>query len=134
MDIEITQQPPSAQQLADFYIQANFISHPDAEKMQRVVDSGSEWFVARNKSLELVGIGRLITDYARYGFIIDVIVDKGAQGSGIGTAIMGKIIEKCHELQLDSVNLWPSKGKVSFYKKFGFVALGEDQPLMKLPQ
>jgi len=114
------------------YRDAGWIDDPYTEKMNKAVESGSEWFVARDESTALLGIGRIITDYARYAFIVDVIVLEGRRGKGIGTAIMNGIIKECRELGIDSVNLWPSKGKVPFYEKLGFYALPSEQPHMKL--
>ncbi len=130
MNILISNNAPSAEELAQLYLQAGFVEKADEAKMCRAVASDSQWYVARNEIGSLLGIGRLITDYARYGFIVDVIVEESLQRNGIGKAIMHKIIDKCHELKLDSVNLWPSQGKLLFYKQLGFIPLGNDQPLM----
>lgn len=132
MDIMIENKPPLPQELEHLYLQAGFIEEKNAIKMVHIIESGTEWFSARTKNEELTGIGRLITDYARYGFVVDVIIEEKYQRQGIGSSIMRKIINKCHELDLDSVNLWPSKGKIDFYEKLGFKALDNDQPLMKL--
>jgi GNAT superfamily N-acetyltransferase len=129
---KISRQHPTADELASMYLQAGWMDSPEHGKMSRAVESGSEWFVARDSGGKLIGLGRIITDYARYAFIVDMIVDEGHQGMGIGTAIMNKILGTCHELCIDSVNLWPSKGKISFYERFGFYSLPPDQPHMKL--
>lgn len=132
MKINIENSPPSAKELEYLYLQAGFIEQSNAIKMERITQSGMEWFSARAENRELIGIGRLITDYVRYGFVVDVIIDERYQRKGIGSSIMNKIIDKCRELELESVNLWPSKGKVAFYNKLGFEPLDSDQPLMKL--
>jgi len=74
----------------------------------------------------------LAAQYARYGFIVDVIVDERHQRKGVGKGIMHRILEKCHELELDSVNLCPTDGKIPFYESLGFVPQGEKMPLMRL--
>jgi len=130
--LEIQQQPPTANELASVYLQAGWIDTADPGKMTRAVESGSEWYVARNEEGMLVGIGRFITDYARYAFIVDVIVEESHRGKGIGTAIMSEIIAGCRNLGVDSINLWPSKGNVPFYERLGFYALPKEQPHMKL--
>ena len=89
----------------------------DSEKMLCAVQSDSVWYVERDDADTLLGIGRYITDYARYAFIVDVIVVESSRGKGIGTAIMKEIINGCRNLGIDSVNLWPSKGKVPFYER-----------------
>ena len=130
MDIE--RNSPSGIELANMYIEAGWIENPQPEIMTKAVESISEWFVARDGDGAPIGIGRFITDYARYAFIVDVIVLEAHQGKGIGTAIMKNIIDECRELGIDSVNLWPSKGKIPFYERLGFYALPSEQPHMKL--
>lgn len=132
--MQILQQPPTGEELAELYIQVGWLETADPDTMSRAVESESEWFVARDESGLLLGFGRFITDYARYAFIVDVIVDESQRGRGIGTALMNRIIDSCREFGIASVNLWPSKGKVPFYERLGFYALPIDQPHMKLKQ
>lgn len=134
MDIAVTPQAPTNQELTHFYLQAGFIHEETPPKTARATESSSEWYTVRAHDDTLLGIGRLITDYVRYGFIVDVIVEEQYQGRGIGKAIMLAIIDKCRALQLESVNLWPTSGKIDFYRKLGFIPLSNDQPLMKLKQ
>jgi len=72
----------------------------------------------------LVGFGRLIGDKAIFLYIQDVMVSPKYQGCKIGTHIMEYLISKINELKKDNPNirtyLGASKGKDSFYKKFGF--------------
>ncbi len=35
-----------------------------------------------------------------------------------------------HDL-VDIIHLWPAKGMIAFYEQFGFVALSNEQPMMK---
>lgn len=130
--MNIARTPPSGDELASMYIDAGWINNPNPEIMTRSVASGSEWFVARDEYGAALGIGRVITDYARYAFIVDVIVLAKRRSAGIGTAIMNEIISECRRLGIDSVNLWPSIGKAPFYEKLGFYALPPEQPHMKL--
>lgn len=130
--MEIERKPPSATELGRMYRDAGWIENPDPQRMQKAVDNPSEWFVAREKDGSLLGIGRVITDYVRYAFIVDVIVLQTHRGKDIGTGIMEDILSECRTLGIDSIHLWPSKGKVPFYERFGFYALPSDQPHMKL--
>ena len=77
-------------------------------------------------------MGRMITDYSRYAFVVDVIVSRSHRGAGIGTKIMEEIIAEWKKLEIDNIDLWPSAGKASFYERFGFRPLPTDQPHMKL--
>ena len=128
----IERKPPSADELASLYQEAGWIDNPCPEQMLKCVNSPSEWFVVRDSDSNLLGIGRFITDYARYAFIVDIIIKEEYRKKGIGTAIMNAIIAQCRTLGLESVNLWPSEGKVPFYERLGFYALSASQPHMKL--
>ena len=114
------------------YQEAGWIENPDPAQMLKSVTSDSEWFVARDNNSNLLGIARLITDYARYGFIVDVIIKQAHQQQGIGTTLMNAVIAECRTLGLESVNLWPSEGKVPFYEGLDFYPLPASQPHMKL--
>jgi len=130
--MKIERKAPLANELALMYQDAGWIDNPESDVMLKSVNSGFEWFVARDSDLNLLGMARLITDYARYGFIVDVIIKTEHRKKGIGTALMHTVIEECRTLGLASVNLWPSEGKVPFYEGFGFYALPASQPHMKL--
>jgi len=130
--MNIVRNAPSAQELSDMYQRAGWIESPDTQQMERSVVAPSEWFVARDADGSVMGIGRVITDYVRYAFIVDVITKSEYQKQGIASQIMDEITAFCRELSLDSVNLWPSEGKVGFYEKLGFYPLPASQPHMKL--
>ena len=131
MNITITAQPPTATELEALYRQARFPISLDGNKMSRALTANAEWFVARDTDNSVVGIGRLVTDGVRYGFVVDVIVEHSCQRQGIGTSIMEQIMFKCRALKLDSVHLWPSRGKVPFYQRFGFEPLSGERPHME---
>lgn len=116
------------------YKEAGWIENPDLDRMELAIDHRSEWFVSRNQNGSLLGIGRIITDYVRYAFIVDLIVKEPERGMGIGSDLMRAILAECASLNIDSINLWPSEGKVPFYERFGFYALPPGQPHMKLKQ
>lgn len=132
MAIQITNAAPSASELAQFYSEAGWVETPSIEEMQACVESTSSiWFSAMNGE-KRCGIARVITDGARYAFIVDVIVSKSHQGQGIGDKIISEVVCYCREKEFASINLWPSEGLVPFYEKHGFYALGPQQPHMKL--
>lgn len=77
----------------------------------------------------LVGFGRLIGDMTMFLYVQDVMVSPEHQGQKIGTHIMEHLINKVNDLKKDGPDirtyLGASKGKDSFYKKFGFVTREE---------
>lgn len=74
---------------------------------------------------KIIGFGRLIGDSAMFLYIQDVMVLPEYQGMLIGTNIMRYLISKVNDFKIDNVGirtyLGASKGKDSFYKKFGFI-------------
>ena len=75
---------------------------------------------------KLIGYGRIIGDKTIFLYIQDIMVIPEYQGKKIGTDIMNKLIEKINEYK--KVNpeirtyLGATKGKESFYEKFGFIS------------
>ncbi|HYM38179.1 MAG TPA: GNAT family N-acetyltransferase [Nitrospiraceae bacterium] len=68
---------------------------------------------------QLIGFGRVLTDYVYRASIWDVIVDPDYQGQDIGTQIMEKIL---HHPALTRVELFwlCTRDKQTFYEKLGF--------------
>ena len=75
---------------------------------------------------KLIGYGRIIGDKTIFLYIQDIMVIPEYQGKKIGTGIMNKLIEKINEYKKINPEirtyLGASKGKESFYEKFGFVS------------
>lgn len=75
---------------------------------------------------KLIGYGRIIGDKTIFLYIQDIMVVPEYQGKRIGTGIMNEILEQIDKYK--NVNpyirtyLGASKGKESFYEKFGFVS------------
>lgn len=74
---------------------------------------------------KLIGYGRIIGDKTIFLYIHSVMVIPEYQGKGIGTRIMNELIKQIDEYKKVNPNirtyLGASKGKESFYEKFGFV-------------
>ena len=75
---------------------------------------------------KLIGYGRIIGDKTIFLYIQDIMVIPEYQNKKIGTEIMNKLIEKINEYKKINPDirtyLGASKGKESFYEKFGFVS------------
>ncbi len=69
---------------------------------------------------QLVGFGRVLTDFVYRATIWDVIVDKAYQKQGIGTEIVQRIL---NHSRLKKVELfWLCTRRPAFYEKLGFSA------------
>ncbi len=67
---------------------------------------------------QLVGFGRVLTDYVYRATIWDVIVDKAYQKQGIGTEIVQRLL---HHPRLKKVELfWLCTRRPEFYEQLGF--------------
>lgn len=80
---------------------------------------------------KLIGYGRIIGDKTIFLYIQDIMVIPEYQGKKIGTEIMNKLLEKINEYKKINPDirtyLGASKGKESFYEKFGFVSRPNDE-------
>ena len=78
---------------------------------------------------KIVGYGRIIGDGIVFLYIHDVMVLPEYQHNGIGSLIMNKLLEYIEKIKLENpdlrVYLGASKGKESFYRKFGFISRDE---------
>lgn len=88
---------------------------------------------------EIIGSARIIGDKTIFLYICDVMVIPKYQGQKIGTEIMNRIVDIINEYKKINANirvyLGASKGKESFYRKFGFetrkeLGLGEGMALL----
>ena len=67
---------------------------------------------------QLIGFGRVLTDFVYRATIWDVIVDRAYQGQGVGTEIVKRIL---NHPQLKKVELfWLCTRRPGFYEKLGF--------------
>ena len=75
---------------------------------------------------KLIGYGRIIGDKTIFLYIQDVMVIPEYQNKHIGTGIMKNLLKKINEYKKINPNirtyLGASKGKESFYEKFGFIS------------
>jgi len=67
-----------------------------------------------------VGFGRVVTDYATFAWLGDVFVLEPARGRGLGTWLVGTIVELP---ELASLRRWmlATNDAHGLYRKFGFV-------------
>jgi GNAT superfamily N-acetyltransferase len=67
-----------------------------------------------------IGFARVVTDYATYAYICDVIVAEEARGQGVGKALMQAI---CDHLTPMGMRRWSlaTRDAHGLYEQFGFV-------------
>ena len=72
---------------------------------------------------KVVGMGRLVGDYAIKGLLCDIIVKKEYQQKGIGKMIVNEIVRKTKEIIKDNlfmIEVLPTTNNRDFYIKLGF--------------
>jgi N-acetylglutamate synthase-like GNAT family acetyltransferase len=76
-----------------------------------------------------IGFARMITDYATYAYLCDVIIDEDYRGQGIGKELVGYILDR-PELE-DVRSLWLSTNDAhKLYEKYGFERVQDISKLM----
>jgi GNAT superfamily N-acetyltransferase len=79
----------------------------------------------------LVGFGRILSDGVLYAMIYDLIVLPEYQEQGIGSTILGMLLDKCIQVGIPDIQLFCARGKRRFYEKRGFTARPDDAPGMQ---
>ena len=67
----------------------------------------------------IVGAFGLTADEARYGTLNWILIDPSAQGHGVGTAIMERVILNANESDIRVVTIAASHKSAPFFAKFG---------------
>ena len=81
---------------------------------------------------ELVAFGRLVSDGIYQCFVCDLIVLPPYQGTGLGRAVMQRLVAHAQAHGIGWIQLTCAKGKRGFYEKLGFAARPDDAPGMEL--
>lgn len=102
-----------------------------SEKQAGTAIEKSIFFVkAVDKNGKIVGMGRLVGDGAVICYIQDLVVAPDFQGMGVGSLIIGRLIEYVKELREENTTmmlcLMCAKGREKFYLKHGFMARPND--------
>ena len=78
-----------------------------------------------------IGLVRLVTDYATFAYLCDVIIDENYRKNGIGTWFLQCVL-KHPELQGLRRWLLATKDAHGFYSKFGFDKLSTPERFMEI--
>ncbi|MEY4747700.1 MAG: hypothetical protein RLZZ416_749 [Candidatus Parcubacteria bacterium] len=96
------------------------------EDLSRIVSDGNTVAVIAESDTGIIGLGMLFIIQKlgrKLGFIEDVIVDASYRGQGLGTKILGRLIEAAREKGLRTIDLTsnPERGAANtLYGKLGF--------------
>jgi predicted N-acetyltransferase YhbS len=94
------------------------LGNKSAEHLQAVFAASRHRCLVRDAQGRLVGAGRAVADGRDVAYIADVVVAPGLQGSGVGRAVMQRLLEACRGHA--KIILYSVVGKEGFYRKLGF--------------
>jgi ribosomal protein S18 acetylase RimI-like enzyme len=80
----------------------------------------------------LVGAGRALADGADCSYICDIAALPSHQGTGLGKAIVGYLVERSRGHK--KIILYSVPGKEAFYRKFGFLRMKTAMAIFENPQ
>ena len=131
-NIIYTEVVPDAEQYLQLFETTGWNSayRADAAELYRSLQHSTYLFAAFDGEI-LAGVGRVVSDGVLYAMIYDMIVAPSYQGRGIGTEILGRLIEKCRSAGIREIQLFSARGKAPFYRKRGFVERPADGPGMR---
>ena len=101
------------------------------EKQDQAVASSLNFGLYRSASGAQVGYARVITDYATFGWLCDVYIDRAVRGLGLGTALVTEVRDHLARYDLRRVLLATSDAQ-AVYAKVGFAPLAKPGKWMAL--
>jgi N-acetylglutamate synthase-like GNAT family acetyltransferase len=78
-----------------------------------------------------VGCARVVTDQATFAWVCDVFVDAAHRGSGIGTWMVGSVVEHWRERGVPRV-LLATRDAHEVYSKIGFLPIEHPERFMNI--
>ena len=78
-----------------------------------------------------IGLTRVVTDYATFAWVCDVIVDEECRGNGLGVWMMETVLA---DPQLRGVRRWTlaTRNAHRLYARFGFIPLAKPGNWMEI--
>lgn len=110
-----------------------FYDHYFPGESNRKITKNSTVFWIAEKNKEIIGATRILTDYSRDAFFLDLIVRKTERNQGIGKHLVGLVAAYCQKKGIKHLILTTDprhKWLVDFYKKLGFKLI-TNQSLME---
>ncbi len=117
--IEYSTRAPSAAEAIELFRAAK-LNGPldDPERVQRMLDE-AQFMLAARRGSQLVGLIRVLTDFAFNAFVADLAVLPEFQGRGIGAQLLRAATEPFPEVKFV---VHPGHASDGFYARHGFEA------------
>ena len=94
------------------------------EKVQKCIDNSLNFGLFLNG--KQIGYARILTDFVRFAYLMDVFIEPNLQGKGYGKRLMEYVFEDENIKQLPGM-LLATKDAHGVYEKFGFKRFGDEQ-------
>ncbi len=76
--------------------------------------------IVESESDKLIAFSRVLTDYFKFSYVYDVIVDPQYRGHGLGKQLIERIIHHPSMQNIQNIELVCRKDMMPFYAQFGF--------------
>lgn len=134
--VEYAVGPDDASELRSLYETYGWWSDRDEEGIRRALVGTDETIALRDEDAgSLVASARVLTDYAYYAMVFDVVVRADRRGEGLGRELLAAVVAH-PALSGVPLTLLAREGLVEFYESCGFEATepvdhpdGEPEPL-----
>jgi ribosomal protein S18 acetylase RimI-like enzyme/nitroimidazol reductase NimA-like FMN-containing flavoprotein (pyridoxamine 5'-phosphate oxidase superfamily) len=90
-----------------------------SEQLVAATLGSTAWVVARDREGAVVASARAVTDHARFGYVLDVIVRADQRGRGLGIALMRLLLDHPALRALCTIGL-RTRDAQDLYRKLGF--------------
>jgi len=97
------------------------------------IAKNSTCFIGAFQGIQMIGMGRAISDNVSDAYIQDVVVLSAFRNQGIGKEIVSKIIRCLKEKGVDWIGVISEPGAETFYENMGFSKMDNHVP-MKLKE
>ena len=94
------------------------LGNKPAELLQTCFGNSRYRWLVRDGAGQIVGAGRVLSDGADCAYLCDVAVLPSHQGTGLGQAIVQRLVEQCRGHR--KIILYAVPGKEGFYRRLGF--------------
>ena len=125
--------PHDIPQIIDLYRAASWwSSDTDDEPLLEGIVTGSHCFLTAAKDIEIIGMGRAISDGVSDAYIQDVTVKAVYRKKGIGTALVKRLVERLESDGLRWIGLIAEQNSAAFYRPLGFSEMAGSVPMLRL--
>jgi GNAT superfamily N-acetyltransferase len=116
--------------IVDFLLNTSYWAKDRNKEMIEKSIANSLSFGVYDSANKQVGFGRVVTDYAVYGWIMDIFILEECRGKGLGKLLMSTIIDHEELRSLKRLGL-ATRDAHKLYEQFGFTALEHPEYVMQ---